>query len=143
MNKKKHSELSFALRKIVTKQFAILEEVYKEDDLVSMNMNLTFSVNREERAIGSSLKVDFSIQGAPFILIEVVCFFEIKQTSWETFLGEDGKEHVPQELLSHLALHTVGTVRGVLHAKTENTIFNRFILPPVNVNDMIKEDLVL
>ena len=78
MNKKKHSELSFALRKIVTKQFAILEEVYKEDDLVSMNMNLTFSVNKEERTMGSSLKVDFSIQGAPFILIEVVCFFEIK-----------------------------------------------------------------
>ena len=36
---------------------------------------------------------------------------------------------------------TVGTLRGVLHAKTENTEFNEFFLPTINVTDLIKEDI--
>ncbi|WP_262906606.1 hypothetical protein [Tenacibaculum finnmarkense] len=35
---------------------------------------------------------------------------------------------------------TVGTTRGVLHSKTDNTIFNEFILPTLNVSQMITED---
>jgi hypothetical protein len=37
---------------------------------------------------------------------------------------------------------TVGTARGVLHAKTENTKYNRYVLPTINVASMIKNDAV-
>jgi hypothetical protein len=37
----------------------------------------------------------------------------------------------------------VGTLRGVLHAKTENSVYNKFYLPTINVNDLVKTDIVL
>jgi hypothetical protein len=35
---------------------------------------------------------------------------------------------------------TTGTSRGVLFAKTEATQFSKFIVPTLNVTEMIKED---
>ena len=37
---------------------------------------------------------------------------------------------------------TIGTTRGVLHSKTENTPFNSFLLPTLNVNELVKKDVV-
>ncbi len=34
----------------------------------------------------------------------------------------------------------VGTARGILHAKTEGTAFNDFILPAINVEELVEED---
>jgi hypothetical protein len=47
---------------------------------------------------------------------------------------------IPKGFLAHLAMISVGTARGILHCKTENTIFNNFVLPLVNVASMIPED---
>lgn len=144
MDKKKQSaDVSFALKKIVTTQFAIIEEAYKEKKPVSMNLSLSFAVNKETRIIEVSAKVNFAVLESPFVLIEVGCFFAIKKESWDTFMDEKGEKRVPKGFLCHLSMHTIGTLRGVLHAKTENTPFNRFILPPINVNELVKEDLIL
>jgi hypothetical protein len=40
-------------------------------------------------------------------------------------------------------MHTVGTIRGILHCKTEGTPFNALILPPINVSEMVTGDLEL
>ena len=37
----------------------------------------------------------------------------------------------------------VGAARGIIHAKTEGTILNSVILPPINLVEIIKDDLVL
>lgn len=37
---------------------------------------------------------------------------------------------------------TIGTTRGVLHSKTENTPFNSFLLPTLNVMELVKKDVV-
>ena len=34
---------------------------------------------------------------------------------------------------------TIGTTRGILHAKTEGTCFNKYVLPTINVTEIIKE----
>jgi hypothetical protein len=41
-----------------------------------------------------------------------------------------------------MGMITVGTCRGILHAKTENTKFNQFLIPTINVAELIKEDSV-
>lgn len=37
---------------------------------------------------------------------------------------------------------TIGTTKGVLHSKTENTTFNHFVLPTLNGNELVKNDVV-
>ena len=41
----------------------------------------------------------------------------------------------------HLVLLTIGTLRGVLHCKTENTEFEDLKLPTINVNELIPNDI--
>lgn len=62
--------------------------------------------------------------------------------SWNSF--EDVKNSeltIPKNFISHLVMLSIGSTRGVLHAKTENTMFNKFLLPTINVNELIKEDM--
>ena len=46
-------------------------------------------------------------------------------------------------MLEHFAVQTVGTARGILHCKTEGSQFNGIILPPVNVTELVTEDMIL
>jgi hypothetical protein len=37
---------------------------------------------------------------------------------------------------------TVGTTRGVLYAKTENSPYSKYIVPTINVAEMIEKDAI-
>ena len=54
--------------------------------------------------------------------------------------SEKGKIIVPEMFLEHIAAVTTGTSRGILFAKTEKTPFNNFILPPLNVKELVQSD---
>jgi hypothetical protein len=76
-----------------------------------------------------------------FLKIQVSCHFTIEENSWTSFIQNENKKLVvPKEFLAHLAMITTGTTRGVLFAKTEATPFSKFIVPTLNVAEMIKED---
>ncbi|WP_153303660.1 hypothetical protein [Prosthecochloris sp. ZM] len=38
---------------------------------------------------------------------------------------------------------TAGSVRGMLQLKTVNTVFNKFLMPTINVSEMIEEEDVV
>ena len=48
---------------------------------------------------------------------------------------------VSKGFMQHIAMLTVGTTRGILHAKTEGTCFNKYVLPAINVAELIKDDV--
>lgn len=76
-----------------------------------------------------------------FIKIQVSCHFKIEENDWNSFATEN-KLVVPKGFLAHLAMITTGTTRGVLFAKTEGTQFSKYIIPTINVEEMIKNDAV-
>ena len=76
--------------------------------------------------------------------MEIGCHFEIIEEHWDSLFNKETKElKLPKALALHLVMLTVGTLRGVLHAKTENTPYNKFFIPTINVNDLVKEDLLI
>jgi hypothetical protein len=56
-------------------------------------------------------------------------------------LEEAHKIVLPQNFGIHLGMLVVGTLRGVLYTKTENTIFNQFILPTIDVTALVPNDV--
>lgn len=133
--------IGFALRQVKTEQFAIIEDNYKETEKVELNTSLEFKVSHETKAVGAFVKFVFEQAKCPFLIVEVSCHFNILDSSWEGFqFGENGAVIIPKNLLQHLGMITVGTARGVLHAKTEGTSLNKFIVPTVNVVEMVKDD---
>jgi hypothetical protein len=138
-------KISFGLRQITTEQFAIIESAYNENKGdIELGTGLRFGFNIEKKIISVLLAVNFSQENSPFLLLEIGCFFEIIEEHWNNLYNNDTKElQLPKELARHLVMLTVGTLRGVLHAKTDNTPFNKFFIPTVNVNDLVKDDLVI
>jgi hypothetical protein len=71
----------------------------------------------------------------------VSCHFQVYEESWKGFVhSEPSQLIVPQSFMSHLAAITTGTTRGILFSKTENTIFAKFVLPDLNVMEMVTQD---
>jgi len=133
--------IDFSLLRIQTDQFAIFEENYIENETVNLSTNLTFGLNSEDRVFLVTPKYTFESNKVPFMAIQTSCFFKIEDSAWNGFILQN-KITFPKNFVAHMAMIAVGTSRGVLHTKTENTIFNKYILPTINVSKMIPEDVV-
>lgn len=137
-------QIKFLLSLISTEQFAILEDNYADGIPVQLSFELGFGYNEENRMIVPFLKSNFIQQEKRFIILEVACHFQIAPESWNDCFDDKKKNlKIPKGFAQHLAILTVGTARGILHAKTEGTKFNRFFLPTVNVQMLVKDDVSL
>jgi hypothetical protein len=138
------NEISFKLHSIKTEQFAIIEDIYNETDSVQLESNYRFGSAVAEKLVAVLVNYKFKTPKGVFLIIEVSCMFGIKPDSWDSIYSVEKLELIlPKAIATHLLVLVIGTARGVLHAKTENTPYNRFILPTLNVSESIKEDLVI
>lgn len=135
----KQESIGFFLLAIKTEQFATFEEDYAPKKHVDLFTSLEFKLNPEEQQIGVYAMFTFNQGKKSFIRIQVSCHFAIEPNAWLSF-QKDHKITFPKEFLGHLVMISVGTTRGILHTKTEGTIFNQYILPTINVNQLIDKD---
>lgn len=137
----KSESVGFVLQGIKTEQFAVFEENYEPKKNIGLGTNLQFKIDNQNKQIGAFLGFEF-IQGKKvFIKIQISCHFKIGENAWSSFIQEN-KLVVPKGFLAHLAMITTGTTRGVLFAKTEGTIFSKYLIPTINIVEMIQDDVV-
>lgn len=136
------NNIGFALRKISTIRFATIEEVHKKKGEETLTTSVKFGINKEAHYLSVLVTIQYEKQKSPFLLAEVACDFNIVKPAWEKFKveGSDAIE-VPKGFITHLTVLTIGTVRGILHAKTEGTIFNGYVLPTLNVSELVTENI--
>jgi len=140
---KKPINIGFALSRITTEQFALIEDNFESGYEVKIHVNIRFAADNKAKLVGVFTKFTFETNQKQFLIIEVGCHFNIEPKAWEDmFVEESNQLTIPKGFLRHLTLITVGTARGILHAKTENTPYNKFYLPTINVADLIKQDNV-
>jgi len=138
------SDIKFGLRKITDGQFATVDSVEIHEDSIKLNFGFGFGVNEDLRFVGCNAKFEFLSKDLPFIILNVRCDFEIASDSWESIIDAELKTiTLPVSLITHLAVLTVGTARGILHCKTQGTIFNKYFLPTLNVAESLKENIVI
>ena len=137
------NNIGFGLRKVTTEQFAIIESSFEEGKPIELKVGLRFGINNENKIISTFFSTNLIQEKAPFLLLEVGCHFNITENAWLSFLNDNKSEIViPKGFISHLAMLTIGTARGVLHSKTESTTFNQFLLPTLNVNELVQNDVI-
>ena len=137
------NKIGFTLKRITTEQFAIIESSFTDGKLVDLKAGLTFGANFENKIISVVFSTNLIQDKSPFLILEVGCHFSIRPEAWDSFYNPSKTELiVPRGFIGHLVMLTIGTTRGVLHCKTENTPFNNFLLPTLNVNEMVKKDVV-
>jgi len=135
----------FSLKQILTHQFAMIEDAYKSDQKVNFAFELNFSTNANDNMIRVGTKMRFEQNQVPFLLLETSCSFKIKEEDWKAMIKENDCATIilPKDFATHLTMLTVGTARGVLHAKTENSDFNKFFVPTIDLTKIIKDDAIL
>jgi len=139
----KTSNIGFALRKITNEQFAIIEDGFFDKGNIRIGTKLRFGSDEEMKLVACFTEFTFESDKKKFLIIEAGCHFQILEEAWKNMYNkEQNSLTVPSGFLSHLALLTVGTTRGILHAKTEGTCFNKYVLPTINVSEMVKENIV-
>lgn len=144
MAKSDNASVGFQLIRITTEQFALIQDVFDNSiNEVSISIGVRFGLDTDKKNIASFVKVQFEQEKKPFLVAEIANHFNINEDAWNSFLGDKDKLTLPKGFASHLLMLTVGTLRGVLHSKTENTEFNQFILPTINVIELIKDDVEL
>lgn len=131
--------IGFTLLGIKTEQFALFPENYALKKEVNLNTSLEFKISKEKRQIGVYATYTFDQSKKSFVKIQVSCHFEIKSDAWSSFLNEN-KITFPKAFIGHLTMISVGTARGILHSKTEGTEFNKYVLPTINVNELVDKD---
>lgn len=134
--------VEFSIGKVTTDQFAIIDKSFADTEAINLNTNLRFALDRIQRIVAVFALFKFEQKGIPFLIVEVSCHFIIAPESLTNFIKDDITTVIPKGFMTHLGMITVGTARGVLHTKTEGTRFNDFVLPTINVVDMIKEDVL-
>jgi hypothetical protein len=133
--------IGFSLKKVVTEQFAIIEEGFNNKGKIRLGTSFRFAADDTQKYIAVFASFTFDSENKPFLIIEASCHFSIKETAWiEMLNSEINTLIVPKGFLCHLVMLTVGTSRGILHSKTEGTCFNKYVLPTINVTEIIKED---
>lgn len=137
------NNIKFAFKQIKTEQFAILEQSYRAGVPIALDNSISIENNAANRIVAISLGFEFKQNAITFLLIKVVCYFEIETQSWESMRNAANVVVIEKGFLRHLVMLSMGTIRGVLHAKTEGTMFNQFIIPTINLMDVITEDLII
>lgn len=138
---KENFQIGFALQGIKTEQFAVFEENYSPKKETNLHTELQFKLDQTNHQIAAFLGFEFKQSKKVFIKILVSCHFRIQEESWNNFKQQkENQLIIPKSLLTHLAIITTGTTRGILFAKTEGTVFSNFIVPTININEIIKKD---
>lgn len=147
MDKKKKQQIAFRLERVTTEQFSIDEEVIDEagsDNTFNLNVRVNYAVNPESKIVAVFTGFKFEINENAFLIIEAGGHFFIKEEAWKDMLSSDNKKiTLPKGFVQHMGMITAGTTRGILHAKTEGTEFNKFLIPTIDLTEIIKEDVVL
>ncbi len=129
--------------KISTEQFAIIEDGFNEKGNLIVQTSLRYAADEKNKLIVVFSSFSFESEQKPFLIIEASCQFKITDDAWLNMLEHESNIlKVPKGFLSHLAVLTIGTTRGILHARTEGTCFNKYVVLTVNVTEIIKEDAI-
>jgi len=133
----------FKLIRLMTLEFAVIEKNFIQGGEINITTNLNWGAG-DQRLIGVGAKFMFEIKGQPFIVLNVEGQFDIAETTWSGMLQDGGEQVlVHKTFLAHMGMLVVGSARGVLHAKLEQTPFNQLLIPTVNVQAMINEDVLM
>ena len=133
----KTENILFKLKRIQTEQFATIPGV-KVGEEIGISAAIEYGMEKDTNTIHCKVLFNFISEEKEFIILHVRCEFSVAPEAWEKNFREEEKKYVfPADFMQHLGVITVGTARGILHAKTEGTEFNRFFLPTVNLKEMV------
>ncbi len=139
--KNKHI-IPFQLVGITTEEFATFKSNFQLGiEKFEIGFGCEFKANPSKKAIGVFTRFDFFQKKENILILESACHFTLEDEYWSSQLEND-KIKIPKDLLTHFLVISVGTARGIIHAKKPSWL-EGLILPTFNVSSFVKEDMII
>ncbi len=132
--------IPYRISEIKTTQFAIFPEKVQNGKVMNIRTDFSYGINKTHNSVRCVCKISYLQEEQLLMVMEVQCLFEVAP---EGIAQIEKDKKISVDFLRYIATIVVGTARGIIHARTENTVLNPFVLPPINLIDLIKEDLVI
>lgn len=107
---------------------------------VGIGTNFNFSFNKSEGILKCATNLTFIQNNQVFLKSELQTFYEISKESIDELTNENVIT-IPRSLLCQFASLAYGSFRGVIYMKAINTALNNLILPPMYLDEVIKDDM--
>ena len=140
MEQPKEIQIEYRLAKIDINKFDIHPDGLKDGE-ASFQTEVQFAYSNTQHSVRCRLRVNLVQQENPLMESEIDCHFELNPDSVNKMRQEENIV-VPAPILIQFASLCYGTMRGVIHTKTEGMPLNRFILPPIYFHEIIKQDFM-
>ena len=116
------------------------EKYDSSNDSVGIETNFNFSFNKTEGILKCATNLTFIQENQPFLKSELQTFYEISKESIAELTSEEVIT-IPKALLCQFASLAYGSFRGVIYMKTINTALCNLILPPMYLDEVIKDEM--
>lgn len=135
-------KIPFRIFKIENDPIEIHADLVEELTDLEFGFQVSFNGDLKNRIVGCKTEYMFKQKSNIISALTVYCYYMIEEGFVKSKI-ENGKLLLSKEFLRYLATISVGTARGIQHAKTQGTILNALVIPPINLMNMNIQDLVL
>lgn len=130
--------IPYRISGIRTTQFALFPEKFINGKEIAVQTSFSFGYNESLDSIRCISNFEYFQDENILMTSEIQCTFDISPE------GTSKIKHlkkIPVDFLRYMATIVTGTARGIIHAKSEGTLLVGIILPPINLVEVIKDDL--
>ncbi len=132
--------IPYRISRIETLQFALFPDLFINGQDVMVKADSGYNVRSDNHQVRNIISVSYTQNEKLLLIVQIACYFDIDTSAFDT-LKREGK--IPVDFLRYMGSISVGALRGIIHAKTEGTVLNPIVLPPINLDVIINKDLVL
>lgn len=134
------NKIPFRIFKIENDPIELHADLYKSDVELAIDFEVAFNGSLNEGTIGCKTKYVFKQGNVVISSLSVYCYFAIEPEFLKKN-SEEGKFVLEKDFQRYLATISVGTARGIQHARTQGTVLNTLVIPPINLMKMEIEDI--
>ncbi len=121
-------------------QFSMTEENYSKGKPVNVSSEIKFSYNKNHNILKNTLTVRLFQANLDILVMQIETYIRLKEETALSFTKCDVIS-IPKFLEMQSTSFGYGSLRGIMYLKTINTPLCNLILPPLNLQEMIKEDI--
>ena len=136
--------IPFRIVKITIDNFSIDNDAKVCNDApLDIESNFSFGVDMKGHVVKCDSEYEFIFDSKTILSLRIGSFFEIELEASNDFYNSKREFVISKDFLRYMATICVGTARGIIIAKSENTPIANVVLPPLNLMEAIKDDFII
>lgn len=135
--------IAYRIVQVAVEDFKMRPQQLDEKEKLGINTSFSFQANFDLKCIRCFSSFVFTKGADKLIDLKLSCVFSIEPSTFESLYNEDKTQlTVEAYFCRYMATISVGAARGVIATKTQGSLIEEVVLPPINLMETIKTDSV-